>query len=363
MKEYFTLRDKVADGLLAMSKLSEHYGMVGWVRSRNGLPDFIYGEITGYFLSFCSYQGCRTPERTADIKRIAASHVKWLGQVLEQEYATRVMLNNQSDWRNSAIFSFDTAMIIRGLSDVKNIVDTKDCIEGYRTRFNQFIDIPNGTLVPYIQVNKSLLPEKWSTRRDVHYMKTIANTISYYPGVLDPQGNSFWEMLIHKLLSIDDKQLLNSDGHPLMYYLEGCVLLSNNPTLGSNTRKQLLQKAVHVFKRIAEIIRYEGLNQVLFRNTEYRSDVLCQFARLGFSLMLIDQLDTSWFEFLKEILEYVINNFVIDGKVLFFDKNTSENYINAWSAMFLYQALDFVVLMGNSNNNSDNTKELPYKIY
>lgn len=339
MNKYAQIQNNIIQSLLEFSKLTNHCGMIGWVRSDNLSPEYVYGEITGYFLSFCSDVCKSRPYMQEQLLPIMNSHVKWLKQIAENGYITRCMLNGQTDWRNSAIFPFDVAMIIRGLRDASKYIETKEALSTYKTIFESFIDIENSILHPYIHITKSKIPDKWSTRYDAHFMKIVANTLPEYLKTYNTSISNILLEIEKDLLSFDDERLLKTDTHPLMYYLEGIIILSDID-LVNTINSHHLEKAVTIYKKIIRICKKNFLMDNLCTGTYCRSDVLAQFVRVGILLDVKGQLNEEERKYVFDILKFSIDTFVENGKVCFFEKDKNQNYYNVWCAMFLCQAID-----------------------
>lgn len=352
MNKYVKIQNSIIRELLEFSKITNHYGMIGWIKSDNCLPEYIYGEITGYFLSFCCDVCACRPYMKDRLLPIMQSHVEWLKQRAEKGFVTRYMLNGQNDWRNCVIFPFDIAMIIRGLRDAREYVNTESVLNLYKTIFEDFINKKTGELSPYIYTTKSEIPDKWSTRFDAHFMKIVANTLPEYTQVYDMSIANILIEIEKKLFYFDDKKLLETDSHPLMYYLEGLILLSN---LDSNDLKNtdVLERAVLIYKKIIENCKNGLLRDNLLTGTYHRSDVLAQFVRMGAILDIKGYLDEDEKNYVRCIFESIIDKFVENGKVCFFEKNNKQNYYNTWCAMFLYQAIEFFNISSDIETKSN----------
>ncbi len=341
MKKYIEAKNSILEQLILLSGLTNHQGMIGTVNVDSSKPEYIYGEITGYFLSFCSYVCKREPDLKETLTPIISSHISWLERIIKCGYVTRCLLEPCEDWRNSAIFPFDIAMIIRGLDDASTIVECDKLLQLYLELFGGFFDYNSETVLPYINISEGKLPQKWSTRIDVHFVKIAADTIP----VLHKKGNDREAEIMIKMIKRFDNygvdRLMDIDSHPLLYYLEGLALASDFTFLYKNFPANNFEKIHYVFKKLLVISDDVGLLDNPKRGSYRRSDVLAQFVRIGLLLRMKNMLSDEELLSLKNILDDILERFYMDGNVLFFDKERGNNNINAWCAMFLYQAIDF----------------------
>lgn len=350
MRKYVMAKEKILECLLDSSEITDHHGVIGTAKVENGLPEYVYGEITGYFLSFCSYVCRRNPVYKEHLTPIMASHIAWLTQLVKNGFVTRCPINSKEDWRNSAIFAFDIAMIIRGLQDSATIVDSSEALKLYLEKFTLFIDYNNKTLKPVINVGKESLPDKWSTRKDIHYTKIVANVI---PAFYERNKKIEFDILKNLLSQFDNydiDNILNVDSHPLFYYLEGIALASKKDFLHSNSSISYIERISSIYKRLVQLTGGIGLLDNPINGSYKRSDVLAQYVRIGVLLQMSHKLNNQEKELIGIVLDCILEEFYLDGRILFFDKTQMRNNTNTWCAMFLYQAIDFYLI--SSENSS-----------
>ncbi len=353
MNKYLECRKSILEVLVEYSGITNHHGMVGWVESKTRLPEYIYGEITGYFLSFCAGVCANQPAMKERLLPIMTNHIEWLDSVIKDGFKTRYMLNGKKDWRNSAIFPFDVAMIIRGLQDVSSYLDVNATLELYKALFKLFMGKNKDTINPYISVDGTILTDKWSTRFDVHFMKIVANVL---PALSSQSDISIYNLLNKKadeLYRYNMKYLLKTDSHPLMYYLEGILLLCECGNFDEIKMKKYQKKAKEVYLNIIQLIGDDLLLDNPTTGTYVRSDVLAQFVRIGVLLINNELLPAETMNYIKRILDYICDKHVVEGRVCFFDKNKDENFYNTWCAMFLYQALDYFLIATGISDDSE----------
>lgn len=358
MNKYLTCRNSILEVLVEYSGITNHRGMVGWVESRTKLPEYIYGEITGYFLSFCAEVCANQSEMKESLLPIMIKHVEWLDSAIKDGFKTRYMLNEKTDWRNSAIFSFDIAMIIRGLIDVSSYLDVNATLELYKKLFESFVEENTNTIKPYISVDRMILPDKWSTRFDAHFMKIVANVLPVFSSQSDIVIYNLLNKKADELYCYDMKYLLTTDSHPLMYYLEGILLLCEMGDLDDVKKKRYQQKAREVYLNVIHLISDDLLLDNPTAGTYVRSDVLAQFVRIGVLLINDDLLPVETMNYIKCILDYICDKHIVEGRVCFFDKEQDENFYNTWCAMFLYQALDYFLIASGVSADSEQINEI-----
>ena len=344
MERYANARHEILEQLIAFSSVSSHRGMVGTISREGNLPEYIYGEITGYYLSFCSYVCKRRPTEIQRLSPIMASHVNWLVNSAKSGFITRCPMHAAEDWRNSAIFPFDVSMIIRGVTDASYFVDIGDALALYTDLFCRFFDYSKEALLPYVNITHEKLPVKWSTRNDVHFAKIVANALPAF--YRSGKGKEVC-ILIRMLKQFDNRNLdllFRTDSHPLFYYLEGMALASSNPLTTIFFPTGYTERIHNIFKRLTKTQKKSVLLDNPTNGSYARSDVLAQFARIGMLLRAKELVDDEGMATIGEVLDYILDYCFCDGKVLFFTKERLENSYNSWCAMFLYQALDYYLI-------------------
>src|SRR5438093_555477 len=92
-------------------------GVAGWL-DWLGKPAFVYPEITGYYLTWLAFLKIASPDQLDRIRSRAGAALGWLASWLESDRLppTRIyLLPETEDWRNRVTFSFDLAMLWRGV--------------------------------------------------------------------------------------------------------------------------------------------------------------------------------------------------------------------------------------------------------
>lgn len=130
---------------------------------------------------------------------------------------------------------------------------------------------------------------------------------------------------------------MQKDSHPVLYYLEGILLLLGKDAINDSG---VLERVAVIYKKILD----QGIIMNNLKSKQYyRSDVIAQSIRIGSLLYLHGNLSEIDYETVEQNLSYLIENFVCEGYVSFFRKDEINNYLNAWCAMFTFQAIDLFI--------------------
>ena len=87
--------------------------------SVSGEPEFHYGEIAGYWLSWAALY--------APNSNLMTAVVNWLDRQWSGPYPAATRIGVRGDWRNQGVSSFDLAIIVRGLADAAPFVGEAAC--------------------------------------------------------------------------------------------------------------------------------------------------------------------------------------------------------------------------------------------
>jgi hypothetical protein len=303
--------------------------IAGWLDAQ-GAPAFAYPEITGYYLTCMAFMhkiGRPEPAIAANAQRA----VTWLhakcrsGAPLTRYFAEA----NMHDWRNDAIFSFDLAMVLRGLQSVKGIVDEpirKEALNAFRSEMRKLIS-PDGQLIPYRQRSNSTVQDRWSTRPGPFQIKAAAALITSDP-MLD---SALRDMPFRALQRWGTSSLSDAGGlHPAMYAIEGLILLGLHGCEGA------WRAAADLYRQCMEQIDCS------------RSDVVAQALRAG-CILFRRNIMASSVPGLETLVEALVRFVGQEGAIVYTHTNPLAcRHQNAWSAMFAYQALVFYEQLGQT---------------
>jgi hypothetical protein len=316
-------------------------GVVGWF-DEHGTPQFIYPEITGYYLGWLAFWA-QLSGQVDEAARRANLALAWIAKYLSNGdvLPTRVPFGAEDfrDWRNGGSFSFDLAMLTRGVASVRNLADERS-----RSPVSEQL---SELLLPFCEKKSTLqafrphVPDAtyarshWSCTQGSYQAKAAAailssNTVSPIPAQLHHTAS-----FVYKHWR-DHSGIPDPDGtHAAFYHLEGLALASANgwdpqaPSLIDNFFGQIIGMA----------------------ETSERSDVLAQALRMG-CILFDSRPNSDLIEKLRHLAERLEQFLAADGGMLF-SKSPHFRHKNVWSSIFAHQALCFyaVVASGRSLGN------------
>jgi hypothetical protein len=319
-------------------------GVAGWL-DENGRPEFVYLEITGYYLTSMAWLAASAASSTGRRER-ALEHgrraVDWMrtvtaGGALPQ---TRIYLSSEGDdWRNAAIFTFDLAMAVRGVASFAALARVEEEPTLIRDLGAHVEEIrSNSALLPSHALRHGAacsLPDRWSTRPGPHHIKAAAALLRLPRGVLADElvrtcraTVTHWEAALQTCWPCDEL-------HPLLYGVEG--LLIQEPTIAAET----LDSAERIYERLLRLQAPDGSLPAAAagRAGTVRSDVLAQALRVGALLQASGRLrGEDWSRRLDGLAAALLRHACEDGGVRF---ATDQPIVNTWCAMFTHQALLF----------------------
>jgi hypothetical protein len=313
---------------------SDEGGIVSWLDG-TGQPSAVYGEITGYYLTYAHFVSIHGGVNEKSAMRAGWAR-NWLRSIWQISVPlTRYYVNpGVDDWRNRAIFSFDLAMMLRGLS-----WDEQD--ENRRTqnliiqKLNQFI-AADGTILTHRTLGDGHpLPVKWSTQPHPFQVKTASAILLTKDVAENVQTAARKTIARWQDYYLDHP--LTGDLHPLFYYLEGLFLLE----IESGDRHY----GNYVTQIYSQIMEKQAENGSLPANFDHhppsiRSDVLAQALRIGCLLVSENYLEGSiWLNRLDLLAQSLLGYLHPSGCVGFeHTEPAGIRHWNVWCTMFTYQA-------------------------
>jgi hypothetical protein len=307
-------------------------GVVGWL-GPDGRPEFVYLEITGYFLTAMAWTAsgaARSEQRRELAVERGNRALDWARSAIAGDALppTRLYLSEETrDWRNAATFTFDLAMAARGvacfnaLSPMNKGVTLLQDLAAQLEKIGAHADVlPSHALRG---ATDSRMPDRWSTRAGPHHIKAAAALIRLPVRVLEDECRNtvaHWEAAL--LAGWPCRDL-----HPLCYGLEGLLVAEAS-----------LDAVEQIYRRLLELQAADGsLPATVDRPGAVRSDVLAQALRVGCLLRADGRLrDDDWTARLDALAGALLRHVREDGGVLF---ATNQGTANTWCAMFTYQAL------------------------
>ena len=307
----------------------EQGAVAGWLNAK-GTPAFAYPEITGYYLTCMAFMhkiGRTEPAIASNAQRA----VTWLrekcrnGVPLTRYFAEA----NMHDWRNDAIFSFDLAMVLRGLQSVKGIVDEpirKETLNAFSSELRKLIS-SHGQLIPYRQRSNNRVQERWSTQPGPFQIKAAAALLGFEPALDSAPRHTAMQALQRWRASSFS---VAGELHPTMYAIEGLILF------GLDGCQDAWRAAADLYRQCMERIDYA------------RSDVVAQALRAG-CILFRRNLVPSSVRGLETLVDTLMRFVGQDGAIVYTHTDAlSSRHQNAWSAMFGYQALVFYEQLGKA---------------
>jgi hypothetical protein len=315
-------------------------GVAGWLDGE-GRPEYVYLEITGYYLTAMAWLAsgaASSPQHVAIAARRARRAARWIATLLDSETAppTRLYLSQRSpDWRNDAVFSFDLAMAARGVAATRQL-------GGRRERRRALVEMC--TMLNRISAGAEVmashelvagdattrLPARWSTRPGAHHLKAAAAVLRLPKSIA---GDAMIAMARrtcdHWAASFGSDEWPCEELHAVLYALEGMLLRA--------TATDDLDAVERVFTRLMELQAADGGLPETVSGGTVRSDVLAQALRVGLLLRGRDYLTGPlWNDRIDRLTGALLGFIRPDGGVLFaLDQSIS----NCWCAMFAHQAL------------------------
>lgn len=333
------------DSRIQVKEGKDKGGVLGWLDDVH--EEFIYMEITGYYLTFLSFLLSKPTIRNKEkILTNARDSLHWLDQLSKRELGllTRKYINpNIQDWRNAVVFSFDVAMVIRG---IVNITKHLPHDNGNRVLERYLIHLVrqcNGNVIsPYYTLDTNVsVPERWSTVPNIHQVK-IAAALSF---IQNHKSKHLHSLILTTCLRwseyLSDRGLRDLELHPVCYYIEGIITLY----LNGYADQICIAEAVSLYCDIMSLQRHDGTLPAKNMITDdgpctVQSDVMAQALRIGSILKILGFLKGDEWTQRLSLLVVSISRFVNnDGGVYYYQADVGcVKYLNSWATFFSYQA-------------------------
>jgi hypothetical protein len=314
-------------------------GVAGWL-NEEGLPEFLYPEVAGYYLTWLSSLG---PSSGEHVGNCARQVISWAAEQFHGDElpATRLHMKGEAEeWRNCGTFSFDLAMLLRGAATAASQVDNSGAdrlISHLLACLQRFCS--EGTILPFLPIRNSVqLPPKWSVLPGPHQTKTALAILSL-PRNSVP--SDLWAAAV-SLYWHWNRYFANrkpeGEAHPLFYHLEGLVLAG-----AYEVDPDAWFRCCKAYSDLMALQAEDGslpssLNEP---GTCERSDVLAQGLRIGCLLVARNYLrGRVWNEKLWRLFAALQAYIDRNGAVRFSSGAWPQSrHRNTWSAIFTHQAL------------------------
>ena len=328
------LREWLLAGPAQLRNGVETGGVAGTLNSA-GQADYVYGEITGYYLHWLAGSQLPADPRRGENARAALA---WC----ERHYGsgapvpTRIALTPMpADWRNDTEFCFDLAMLVGGLSaaaQAELIEPPRALLDTLMRKLNQFAAADR--LLPVAAASAAGLPDRWSTRSGPFLVKAAARILSAaawvtLPAPLESACRGHLRAFAPRVVDATADPL-----HPTLYFLEGTLALA--PEHADSARE--------VLQRLLVLIDANGsLPESLDTPAVRRSDIIAQALRVG---LILESPAASAALQLDALAAALVHRVRADGSISFQPVGEREQ-INVWCAMFAEQALSWYATQAN----------------
>lgn len=312
-------------------------GVVNWLEEDSDDYDGFYPEIGGYYLSFLSLvAGVDAPEpRCIQLARGVLDWFNQAGQTVAPATIER-RLGTVNDWRNACLFTFDLAMIVRGMMMVDERwpgLVSKKLLDRYASAI---VDLQQDQRLgshclrdPHTLIS---VPNKWSTRVDVHHVKAAAAL----QGVDHPVSTLARATLDHWRSQEPSKV---RELHPALYMVEGWLIV-----WASTGDPADLARAAVMFAAVLDTLDPVSMVLPAVAGEAYsssRGDAQAQLLRAGAILETAHALAPRTAECWEQVRDGVIRSLLSRispiGGIRF---DLKSGHRNSWASMFAWQALE-----------------------
>lgn len=316
---------QVADG-------AEAGGVAGSIDA-NGCIEYVYPEITGYYLQWLAW---RSAVRGADdgLRTRAAAALRWIERWARHSdpLRTRVHLDGATrDWRNDFVFCFDIAMVLRGIASCSRqglLRADPATVRALDAVLQQLVDADGQFAACRPEAAE---PCRWSTRRGPFLAKAAAGVLyaaRILPEITDGVGRAATATYTACLAGLG-KRSPHRDVHPLLYAIEGALV-------SVEVADEVAEDCGRHVESLLTQLRAHGRLTERPGSDIARIDITAQTLR---AIVVLQSLPAGWrtdprlVTALRERLRSAVRP---DGGVPFVSGSANAN---VWAAMFTEQAL------------------------
>jgi hypothetical protein len=330
---------------LLTSGVQRPEGAVAGAVDANGRADYVYPEITGYYLQWLAWRAAEDDDRPmlAARARNAQSWLRdWLAAVGPVPTRVHAKAGTQ-DWRNHAVFTFDLGMVLRGVGAVVDLglVEPDEALIAGLCRTLCSMIAPDGQLDACRIHSAGLeIPNRWSTRRGAFLAKAAAgieHAAHVLPGIpvaLRTAATTTFDASLEAL--VDSPHV---ETHPYFYAIEGYLAWPAHRCFA----KYLTQVGAG-FDRVAdEVVALGRVPEVSGEPGKARLDIAAQMLRVG--VLLAHHRGSALPDAVARLLVATLETAITpDGALPFVAAVTPTVQLNAWATMFATQALTWATL-------------------
>lgn len=307
--------------------------VVNWLSPDDDVHDGTYPEIGGYYLSFLA-QVADLDAPAVTCRAMAEKVLRWFDRADGTPATIERRRPRVGDWRNDCLFTFDLAMIVRGMM----AVDARWPGIVAPTLLSRYADAAmaigvDGRLGSHLLRGDSamVVPVKWSTQVDVHHVKAAAALGGLDHGVaaLAEATLAAWRAKPRQAV----REL-----HPALYFIEGWLI-----AWARSGDRGDLRHAAEMFVAVLETLHVETADLPAVAGHGYagsRGDAQAQLLRAGLILDRADALDAAatrkWRGLVDQVAMNVVDRIAPQGGVTF---DRTSGHRNSWASMFAWQAL------------------------
>jgi hypothetical protein len=314
-------------------------GVVGWVDAE-GHAEYVYPEITGYYLQWLAWIATCDGVSTRLAHRAAMAQ-RWLAAWIQRADppATRVYLNGHvDDWRNETRFVFDLAMVLRGIASATRtgLIDPDETlVRNTAAQLSQLIASDGMFDACHANPASASLPDRWSTRRGGFLAKAAAGVLT--ASEVLPVSARLQKAAAATMTASLDAAIgqPHDEAHPALYAIEGALGLPDRRAVApllpglTNQIDMLLTHAAAHDGWLPESRHMAGVG---------RLDVVAQALRAA---VLLRARCVDWSpdpQALEKMRHLVVRYITPTGSLALAPRATSLQY-SVWCAMFAEQAL------------------------
>jgi hypothetical protein len=314
-------------------------GVAGWVDA-DGRAEYLYPEITGYFMQWlawiatCGGVSTRLAQRAQIAQRWLAA---WIART--DPPATRVYLHGEGDdWRNQALFLFDLAMVLRGVASATRArlispdVALLQRVEALLARLVASDGLFDACRAWPASENS---PDRWSTRRGGFLAKAAAGVIS--ASEVLPISATLQKAATATMTASLDAAIgqPHEETHPALYAIEGALALPD--------RRAVARLLPALTNQIDMLLTYAAAHDGWLPESRAmtgveRLDIVAQAMRAAI-LLRARCVDWSPDPRALEKMRHLLVRYITPAGALPFVPRAATPQYNAWVAMFAEQAL------------------------
>jgi len=299
---------------------------------------FLYPEVTGYYLAFLAYLA--HPREALDGLQVHAQQaVDWLGRQCSSDEPppARIYLDGDAsaDWRSSYSFSFDLAMMWRGMamSRATRLASAvaDPALAAVERQLARFVP-SSGELRASIPLRSGLTEISWASRPGPYQTKCAAALLhsgTRAPEKLRSSAEATLARFDHWRPEAFHPELLHHD----LYFVEGLLMAG-----AAERNEAYLSHAATALEQLVAAHRSWLWDEC---SAFARSDGLAQVLRAACLLHAAGYLPNDpWNELLPR-LAATLSGYCGSGGVMHFRRDSAGGlqHVNVWSGLFTAQAL------------------------